>query len=133
MPRRARRAHYRPATKRDILMTANRLPAGRADTTIEALMVSLRCLPRAILVTSVFLACVAMAWTAAAQQPSDPEVVQRVGAGPADVAAPPHISFVDGSGTVDRDGISEPAVTNAPFEPGDRLRTAAGRVEILFP
>src|SRR5436853_6039112 len=94
--------HRAAVAKGDILMTASRLPAGRADTTIEAPMVSLRCLPRAILIPAVFIMCVAMARSAAAQQPLDPEVVQRVGAGRADVAAPPHISFVDGSGTVDR-------------------------------
>jgi hypothetical protein len=48
-------------------------------------------------------------------------------------AAPAHIAFVDGSATVERDSQSQPAVTNAPFVPGDRLRTMGGRAEVLFP
>jgi hypothetical protein len=35
--------------------------------------------------------------------------------------------------TLDRDGVAEPAVQNMPFVAGDRLRTAAGRAEIVFP
>ena len=50
-----------------------------------------------------------------------------------DYEAPAHIAFVDGSATVDRDGQSQPASLNAPFVPGDRLRTTTGRVEVLFP
>jgi FecR protein len=48
-------------------------------------------------------------------------------------APPPHISVVEGSAMVERDGTSEPATANAPIVSGDRLRTDAGRVEVLFP
>jgi Family of unknown function (DUF6600)/FecR protein len=46
---------------------------------------------------------------------------------------PPHIAFVDGSATLDREDVSEPAAPGAPLVPGDRVRTARGRVEVLFP
>src|SRR5215475_3622179 len=50
-------------------------------------------------------------------------------------AAPPpaYIAVVDGAATIERDGQSQPAPLNAPFVPGDHLRTASGRVGILFP
>ena len=63
---------------------------------------------------------------AAAQ--SDPAVVTQVPA----QASPAHIALVEGSATVDRDGLSQPAAPNAPFLPGDRLRTARGRAEAFF-
>ena len=47
--------------------------------------------------------------------------------------APAHIAYVDGAASLDREGATEPAVAGVPFVPGDRLRTDAGRVEILFP
>src|SRR5262245_330725 len=47
--------------------------------------------------------------------------------------APAHIAYVDGAATLDREGATEPAASGVPFVPGDRLRTDAGRVEILFP
>ena len=46
---------------------------------------------------------------------------------------PAHIAFVDGAATLDRENESEPAAAGTPLVPGDRLRTARGRVEILFP
>ena len=46
---------------------------------------------------------------------------------------PAHIAVVDGGATVERDGLVQPAASNAPFVPGDRLRTSRGRVELLFP
>src|SRR5712692_9841079 len=46
---------------------------------------------------------------------------------------PAHISFVDGSATVEHDGEVVPAVINMPIAEGDRLRTANGHVEVLFP
>src|SRR2546429_9674908 len=52
-----------------------------------------------------------------------------------DTAPPPpaHVSFVEGSATVDHDGESEPAVLNMPLLEGDRVRTSNGRVEVMFP
>ena len=46
---------------------------------------------------------------------------------------PAYIAAVDGSAMLERDGETTPAVVNMPLLPGDRLRTAAGRVEIRFP
>jgi hypothetical protein len=49
-------------------------------------------------------------------------------------AAPPaYLAVVQGQVTLERDGQAEPAVQNMPLVPGDRLRTAAGRAEIIFP
>src|SRR5687767_283941 len=45
---------------------------------------------------------------------------------------PAHISVVEGVATLERDGRSEEAPANMPLLAGDRLRTRAGRVEILF-
>src|SRR2546423_15534676 len=45
---------------------------------------------------------------------------------------PAHIAIVDGTAAVDRDGESHPAMVNAPFVAGDRLRTSARRVEIVL-
>jgi hypothetical protein len=52
---------------------------------------------------------------------------------PSAVAAPPHIAHIDGAITVEREGLVEAATLNAPIVVGDRLRTAAGRVDVLFP
>ena len=49
------------------------------------------------------------------------------------VAAPPHIAHIDGAITIEREGLVEVATLNAPIVVGDRLRTAAGRVDVLFP
>src|SRR5947207_15163409 len=46
---------------------------------------------------------------------------------------PAYLAVVEGTATLERDGEAQPAVVNMPFVPGDRLRTAAGRVEIDFP
>ena len=45
---------------------------------------------------------------------------------------PAHISFVDGTVTLEREGRLEPAEANLALLAGDRLRTKAGRVEILY-
>jgi hypothetical protein len=45
---------------------------------------------------------------------------------------PAHLSFVEGSVTLERDNKLEPAETNLALLAGDRLRTRGGRVEILF-
>jgi uncharacterized protein DUF6600 len=52
----------------------------------------------------------------------------------AQVAQPPaYLVFVQGNATIERDGEIMPATMNMPFVPGDRLRTANGRVQIAFP
>jgi hypothetical protein len=48
-------------------------------------------------------------------------------------AAPAHISAVDGAATLERAGEVEPIVLNMPIVEGDRVRTSAGTVQILFP
>ena len=51
-----------------------------------------------------------------------------------DIAADPpaHVSFVEGSAVLERDGEPDAAPASMPLLAGDRLRTQAGRVEILF-
>lgn len=46
---------------------------------------------------------------------------------------PAHISFVEGTATIDRNGEVEPVALNMPVVEGDRVRTSAGRVQIAFP
>lgn len=46
---------------------------------------------------------------------------------------PPHLSVVEGQVFVDREDRSEPAAPNLPLIDGDRLRTDAGRAEVIFP
>ena len=46
--------------------------------------------------------------------------------------APPHIARVDGQVTIERNGLPDAASLNMPVIAGDRLRTADGRVEIMF-
>jgi hypothetical protein len=53
--------------------------------------------------------------------------------GAQDAPPPPHIAFVEGGASLDREGQTQPATAGVPFLIGDRLRTAAGRVEVLFP
>jgi Family of unknown function (DUF6600)/FecR protein len=45
---------------------------------------------------------------------------------------PAHISVVDGTAVLERDGRREAELTSMPVLSGDRLRTQAGRVEVLF-
>ncbi len=45
---------------------------------------------------------------------------------------PAHISVVDGQAVLERDGRTEPSPGSMPLLAGDRLRTQAGRVEVLF-
>src|SRR5438046_2466576 len=49
-----------------------------------------------------------------------------------DTAAPPHISVVDGSATLEREQTVEPANPGVVLVEGDRLRLTGGRIEILF-
>jgi hypothetical protein len=46
---------------------------------------------------------------------------------------PAYLAVVTGEATLERSGETEPAAANMPFVVGDRLRTGAGRVEIVFP
>lgn len=48
------------------------------------------------------------------------------------VTAPAHISFVEGVVVLERDGRIDDAPGNMPLLSGDRVRTRAGRAEILF-
>lgn len=52
--------------------------------------------------------------------------------GTQEFTAPPHLGFVDGAATLDREDRSEPALSSMPIVAGDRLRTARGRAEVLF-
>jgi hypothetical protein len=47
--------------------------------------------------------------------------------------APAHISVVDGTAVLERDSSRDTELTSMPVLSGDRLRTQAGRVEVLFP
>jgi hypothetical protein len=46
--------------------------------------------------------------------------------------APAHVAHVDGAASLEREGRAENAPLNMPLLSGDRLRTAEGRVEVLF-
>jgi hypothetical protein len=81
------------------------------------------------------LACIAVAVLVslpmvARAQPQEPASAS----GPETVAGDPpaHVSFVDGSAVLERDGQPDTAPVNMPLLAGDRLRTENGRVEILF-
>jgi len=45
---------------------------------------------------------------------------------------PAHISFIDGSAVLERDGQPDASPANMPLLAGDRVRTEGGRLEILF-
>jgi hypothetical protein len=45
---------------------------------------------------------------------------------------PPHLSVLEGAADLERGPDREPAVPNTPLEIGDRLRTHAGRAEVLL-
>ena len=55
------------------------------------------------------------------------------GQSPGQPPEPAHVAYVDGAVTLEREGQTEAALVNAPLVPGDRLRTTAGRIEVLFP
>src|SRR5437660_19828 len=116
-----------------ILLTASDLPACRAGTS-RRFMLSIRLDAHRVILLAVFLTCLCPMSAIAAQERATADLSVQPGESRAiELAAPAHIAFVDGSASVDRDGVSQPAVANVPFEPGDRLRTVAGRVEVLFP
>src|SRR5450756_591739 len=52
---------------------------------------------------------------------------------PGDPATPAHISVVQGTAVLERNGLGEAAVENMPLLEGDRLRTETGRLEVLLP
>jgi hypothetical protein len=47
-------------------------------------------------------------------------------------SAPAHVSYVEGTATLERDGRPENAPLNMPLLSGDRLKTLDGRLEVLF-
>jgi hypothetical protein len=51
---------------------------------------------------------------------------------PGPTGPPAHISVVDGTAILERDGRRDTELTSMPVLSGDRLRTQAGRVEVLF-
>ena len=66
-------------------------------------------------------------------------IVFALSAGFAEAQEPPsheppgHIAFVDGAAVLERDGRIDSDPASMPLLAGDRLRTQAGRVEVLFP
>jgi hypothetical protein len=52
---------------------------------------------------------------------------------PASVSPPPHVAYVDGGVTLERDGQGQAAAVNMPVVIGDRIHTTAGRIELLYP
>ena len=76
--------------------------------------------PRVLLAATLLLA--SLAWTPAVQAQEPPSGV-----------APAHVAYMDGTVTLERDGALEVASVNMPIIAGDRLRTTAGRLELLFP
>ncbi len=60
------------------------------------------------------------------------QTVQSVQGVEPGMEAPAHVAFVDGVATLEREGQPDAAPLNMPVLAGDRLRTANGRVEILF-
>src|SRR5436190_3817388 len=50
----------------------------------------------------------------------------------ADAVAPAHVAYLEGAVTLEREGRADASPLNVPLLSGDRLRTADGRVEVLF-
>ncbi len=67
------------------------------------------------------IACLAFGRPAAAQAVSP------------DYATPAHVSAVQGTATIERNGQADALMENLPLLEGDRLRTDAGRLEVLLP
>jgi Family of unknown function (DUF6600)/FecR protein len=53
--------------------------------------------------------------------------------GPETYTTPAHVSAVQGAASIERNGQVDPVAENLPLLEGDRLRTDAGRLEILLP
>jgi hypothetical protein len=70
--------------------------------------------------------CAAVSTPALAQS-TITNTFQNVAADP-----PAHVSFVDGTAALERDGQRDSAPANMPLLSGDRLRTENGRLEVLF-
>src|SRR4029079_10326072 len=51
---------------------------------------------------------------------------------PSDATAPAHVSLVEGTVVLEREGRAENSPLNMPLLSGDRLKTLDGRVEVLF-
>lgn len=49
-----------------------------------------------------------------------------------EIAAPAHVSHVEGTASIEREGRAETSPLNMPLLSGDRLKTSDGRVEVLF-
>jgi hypothetical protein len=69
----------------------------------------------------------------AAQNSGSPSTTKLVlGPAPSIDQPPAHVSVVEGTATLERDGQAQPAVVNVPVLAGDRIRTRDGRVEVVF-
>ena len=79
-----------------------------------------------ILACLVLLACGGTVAPAIAQAP------ESITAQTAVTDPPAHVSFVDGTAVLERDGQRDSSPLNMPLLAGDRLHTENGRVEILF-
>jgi hypothetical protein len=75
--------------------------------------------------TCAFVALVCPA-TVFGQPPRPPQQLETDG------VAPAHVALVDGAASLEREGRAENSPLNMPLLSGDRLRTADGRVEVLF-
>jgi hypothetical protein len=71
--------------------------------------------------------CAAVALAASMLWMVPPAAAQETTADP-----PAHISFVDGTAVLERNGGTETASRSMPLLAGDRLRTDSGRIEVLF-
>lgn len=86
-------------------------------------------LPRLAL-TFVFAAAVCLPARIVAQSPQPAPAAQS--SQPAAEIAPAHVSHVEGTALLEREGRAETSPLNMPLLSGDRLKTADGRVEVLF-
>jgi Family of unknown function (DUF6600)/FecR protein len=68
----------------------------------------------------------------AAPNPSTPSTTKLVLGPTAAIDQPAHMSIVEGTAMLERDGRAQTAVVNAPILAGDRIRTRDGRVEVVF-
>jgi Family of unknown function (DUF6600) len=59
-------------------------------------------------------------------------VIACARAASAQEAPPAHVAFMEGSATIERDGVVELLSSGVPLIAGDRLETTTGRVEVLF-
>ena len=95
-------------------------------------------LPRLVLTFLFVIAAVACLPAAALAQSVD-----RLGAAPSnaevqppqpepEIPAPAHVSHVEGTASIEREGRAETSPLNMPLLSGDRLKTSDGRVEVLF-